>query len=77
MNVATVRIQSGWIPTRKWFAALITGLLTIAGHALASGGWDNPEWAEVLTLASSLVIAYLVPNASTPGGAPDAKQVPA
>ena len=63
----------GWIPTRKWIAALITGLLTIGGHALASSGWDTPEWAEVLTLASSLAIAYLVPNADTPGGVPAKK----
>jgi hypothetical protein len=65
-------VQQGWLPTRKWWVALITGLITIGGHALASSGWDTAEWAEVLTLASALVTAYLIPNAPTPGGAPDA-----
>jgi hypothetical protein len=51
-----------WFPTRKWFAGLIGGLLSIGAHAVGSGGWDTPEWAEVLTLASVLATSYLVPN---------------
>jgi hypothetical protein len=70
--VAAAATTTGWVPTRKWLAALVTGGLTIVGHAIASGGWDNPEWAEVLTLASALALAYLVPNSPTPGGVPDA-----
>jgi hypothetical protein len=72
--VAVARVQRGWMPTKKWWAALISGLLTIGGHALGSSGWDTAEWAEVLTLASVLATSYLVPNAPTPGGAPDARQ---
>jgi tetrahydromethanopterin S-methyltransferase subunit D len=71
-GVGVGTVQRGWLPTRKWLAGLITGLLTIVGHAVATSAWDKAEWAEVLTLASSLAVAYLVPNAPTPGGAPDA-----
>jgi hypothetical protein len=73
-GVPAATVTHGWLPTRKWFAALVTGIITIAGHALGSGGWDTAEWAEVLTLASLLATSYFVPNAPTPGGVPDAKQ---
>ena len=54
--------QPSLAPTRKWWAALITGLLTIVAHAVASGEWNSPEWAELFTLLSGLTVAYLVPN---------------
>lgn len=59
-----------WMPTRKWFAAFWTGMLLIVGHALVSGAWDVTEWGELVTLMSGLGVAYLVPNADTPGGVP-------
>ncbi len=68
----TGTVSHGWVPTRKWFAALFAGLLTIGAHAVGSGGWDTSEWAEVLTLGSVLVTSYFVPNGDTPGGVPDA-----
>jgi hypothetical protein len=73
MALGAANVVRGWLPTRKWWAALIAGLFTIGGHAFGSGGWDNAEWAEVMTLGASLAIAYFVPNKLTPGGAPDAK----
>ena len=60
--------SGGWVPTRKWIAALLSGLVSIAAHAVASGGWDNAEWAEVLTLASGLIVAYFVGNTPQPTG---------
>ena len=59
-----------WLPTRKWWAACISGLLTIGSKAIASGAWDGPEWSEVLTVAAALSVAYLVKNDPTPGGIP-------
>lgn len=62
--------KSSWIPTRKWIAAFWTGVLLIVGHAIATSGWDATEWGELVTLASGLGVAYLVPNENTPGGVP-------
>lgn len=53
------------VPTRKWFAAAITGALTVVGHALASGGFDTTEYGELVTLAIALTGAWLVPNDAT------------
>jgi hypothetical protein len=65
-------VTRGWLPTRKWWGALVSGLFTVAAHAFGSSGWDNTEWAELMTLGASLAVAYFVPNKLTPGGAPDA-----
>lgn len=67
-------VSRGWMPTRKWTAGLLAGVLTIGAHAVGSEGWDKAEWAELLTLGSSLVMAYFVPNQDTPGGVPDASK---
>ena len=56
-------------PTRKWFAALIGGLTPIVITAIESG-WDTAETTAAVTLVSGLLVAYLVPNADTPGGVP-------
>lgn len=64
-----------WAPTRKWVAALITGLLAIAGTAVATDGWDDEEWAAAITLGSTLAVSYLTPNENTPGGVPLKKVV--
>lgn len=50
------------MPTRKWFAAAITGVLTIVGQALGTGGWDTTEWGALVTLGIALTGAWLVPN---------------
>jgi len=65
--------MAGWLPTRKWFATLVAGLFTIGAQAVGSGGWDAPEWAQLLTLGAGLATAYVVPNAPTPGGVPGTK----
>jgi hypothetical protein len=59
-----------WRPTRKWWAALFSGAFTIGAHAVGSGGWDGPEWAEFLTLLAALASAYGAANHHTPGGLP-------
>jgi hypothetical protein len=64
----------GWVPSRKVISAFVIGLLTIAGHAVASGGWDTTEWGELFTLGSGVVAAYFVTNA--PGDATDPSTIP-
>ena len=59
-----------WLPTRKWWAALLAGAFTIGAHAVGSHGWDGPEWAELLTLLAALATAYGATNHDTPGGLP-------
>jgi hypothetical protein len=61
---------SSLVPTRKWIAGALVGLLTILGQAVATGGWDAVESGSAITLAIALVGSYLVPNADTPGGVP-------
>jgi hypothetical protein len=61
---------SSWVPTRKWFSAAITGVLTIAGQAIATGAWDTTEWGALVTLGIALTGAYFVPNVDEPGGYP-------
>ena len=63
-----------WLPTRKWWAALLAGAFTIGAHAVGSHGWDGPEWAESLTLLAALATSYGAANHSTPGGLPPRKQ---
>lgn len=63
--------QKSLVPTRKWIAGAITGVLVIAGQAVATGAWDSTEWGSLITLAIALVGSYLVPNAaddSVPAG---------
>jgi hypothetical protein len=62
--------RKSWIPTNKWFAALVTGCLAIVGHSIASEGWDATEWGELVALGISLAGAYFIPNDPTPGGVP-------
>ena len=59
-----------WLPTRKWWAALLAGAFTIGAHAVGSHGWDGPEWAEFLTLLAALSTSYGAANHNTPGGLP-------
>ena len=53
------------MPTRKWFAALATGLLAVFSHFLATGEFDSTERGGLVTLAIALVGAYLKSNEST------------
>lgn len=54
--------SSSWKPSRKVLAAAIVGLLTVASHAVASGGFDATEAGELIALAISLTTAYLISN---------------
>ena len=65
-----VEAQTTWKPTKKFVGAAVVGLLTIAGHALASSGWDQTENGELVVLLISLAGAYFVTNDPTPGGVP-------
>lgn len=58
------------MPTKKWIAALVTGLFTVGLHAVASGGWDATESGELLTLGIALAGAWIKTNDPTPGGVP-------
>ena len=60
-----------WLPTRKWWATAIPGVLTIFAHAAGTDGWDNTETAELVTLAAVLSSAYLTTNHPTPHGLPE------
>ena len=55
------------MPTRKWWAALITGAGGIAVMALSTGSWDIEESIALVTLLTERSVAYLVPN--DPSGA--------
>jgi hypothetical protein len=55
------KIKSKWFPTNKWWAALVTGLTTVALSAIDSG-WDKTETKMAVTLLSAETLAYLTPN---------------
>jgi hypothetical protein len=54
-----------YVPTKKWFAALVGGVATILVHAILSSGWDATENGELLALAGALATAYLKRNDPT------------
>lgn len=60
-----VSVVKPYKPTKKWFAALITGVAAVAAHAVLSGGWDATENGELVALASALAGAYIKRNDST------------
>lgn len=64
--------ETSWKPTKKWVAALVTGVLTIFTNFLASGEFDGTERGQLVLLAIALVGAYFRHNDSTPGGVPPA-----
>lgn len=62
--------MKSWVPTRKWFAALATGVASIAAVWIESGAFDGTEKGMVGTLIVSLAGAYVASNLNTPGGVP-------
>lgn len=64
---------STWLPTKKWVAALVTGLAAIAGSWIVTGAFDDVERGMAATLLSSLAVAYFKSNDPTPGGVPTAE----
>ena len=61
-----------WPPTKKWWAALVTGLAAVVAHAILSGGWDETENGELVALGTALVGAYIKRNDPTIEGKPPA-----
>lgn len=68
--MANVVAATSYKPTKKWFAAAVSGVLLIVVHAFASGGFDTTEWGEVAALVTALAASYVQSNDSTPGGVP-------
>lgn len=62
--------MKSWVPTRKWFTALVTGAASIAAVWIESGTFDGTEKGMAATLVTSLVGAYVASNLNTPGGVP-------
>lgn len=58
------------MPTKKWFAALVTGVAGILGSWIVTGAFDDVERGMAATLLSSLAVAYFKANDPTPGGVP-------
>lgn len=67
-----VAMRPGWLPTRKWCAALLVALGGLATSAIESG-WDATEWKLLVAIAVQAGVTYLLPNSDAPGGVPDAK----
>lgn len=59
-----------WLPTKKWVAALVTGVAGIVGSWIVTGAFDDVERGMAATLISSLAVAYFKTNDQTPGGVP-------
>jgi hypothetical protein len=58
-------------PTRKWWAATVTAIGTVAIAALTGDGINSdPEVIMVVGLCVQRVVAYITPNEPTPGGVP-------
>jgi hypothetical protein len=61
--------KASWLPTRKWFAAFVTGCGTIATAIILTGFTDSIKVGIVGFLVERAV-SYITPNAPTPGGVP-------
>lgn len=60
-----------YAPTKKWWAALVTGLVPILISGIESG-FDETELKLLGPLAVALAGAYIKRNDATPGGVPNA-----
>lgn len=61
--MATVN-QPSARPTRKWFAARVTAIATLA-VAIIQTGWNDPTQIVAVGLVAEALISYLVPNEAT------------
>lgn len=57
-------------PTRKWWAAQITGAGALASLWLATDGWETEESVALVGLLVQALTTWLVPNSDTAGGVP-------
>jgi hypothetical protein len=62
-----------WVPSRKWFALLVTTIGALATAGLTQG-WDSTAFELALVAATTnLATTYLVPNGDG-GGAPGPRE---
>lgn len=66
---AEVTQHSSMRPTRKWWAALVTALAAVAVNWIDAGEFNKTIAIALVGVIAQAVVAYLVPNQSTPGGA--------
>lgn len=66
--MSPVAPQKSWIPTKKWFAAALTGAASIVALWIQSGAFDDTEKGMLGTLLVALVSAYFKGNDATPSG---------
>lgn len=59
-----------WAPTRKWIAATITALGAVTVLWLQAGSMTVEVRIALVGVIVQAMVAYLVPNQDTPGGAP-------
>ncbi|MEU6036476.1 hypothetical protein ABZ801_13810 [Actinomadura sp. NPDC047616] len=59
-----------FMPTRKWWAALITALTVVMINWVQAGSLSKEILIALIGVMSQAVVSYLVPNDSTPGGVP-------
>lgn len=62
--------EKSWLPTKKWFTALVTGASGIIVSVIESGEFGATEESAVKVLILALVGAYLKSNDPTPTGVP-------
>jgi hypothetical protein len=63
-----------WVPTRKWFALLVTDVASILASWLVTGDFNAPERAMAAAALVSLAATYATPNENTPAGVPRRKR---
>lgn len=58
------------MPTKKWYAALVTGVASVLASWIATGAFDDVEQGMCATLLIALAGAWVKENDKTPGGVP-------
>lgn len=66
--------MSNWLPTRKWWAATITGLGTIGVAWVQASGWTSTLTVTAIGFAVQRGLAWVLPNGDSDASA---KQKPA
>jgi hypothetical protein len=66
--------EKSWMPTRKWWAALVTALAAWIVNWINEGELSKAILIALVGVVAQAAVAYIVPNADTPGGVPT-KQV--
>lgn len=66
-------MQKSWLPTRKWYALVASGVASIVAHWIVTGAFDDVERGMLGTLLVGAVGSYFKSNEDTPGGVPVAK----